>query len=259
MTRRQGIVFHESNHSYWIDGKRAVGVTTALKGIPKDEALKRWAAKLVASYTVDHIAELLQMLDHGGRGPTMQFLAELPNQRRDEAAVRGTQVHAYAERIIKGEEVEVPEALAPYVQSYVQYLDEWEPTTVGEELVVASRTHLYAGRLDSIQDIPGVGRAQVDYKTSGGVYGNYALQIAAYRYAEVYIDADGNERPMIPVDRTFILHLTPEGYQLIPVQAGEDEFRKFLVAKENYINNVQSRKLDKLIGAPMEPPVREFA
>src|SRR5689334_2346539 len=37
---------HGTWHSYTIDGKRAVGVTTALKGIPKD-ALVPWAAREV--------------------------------------------------------------------------------------------------------------------------------------------------------------------------------------------------------------------
>lgn len=258
---RKGItvIDHGNWHEYRIDGQRAVGVTTALKGIPKDDALKRWASKLVAEYTVDNIYDVKKMLDSGGRGPTIYFLAELPNQKRDDAAIRGTAVHGFAEQIIKGDEVEVPEHLAPYVEGYIRYLEDFDPTTVCEELVVANRTHLYAGRLDSIQDIPGHGRAQVDYKTSNRVYGEHALQVAAYRYAETYLADDGSEEPMIPVDETFVLHIMPGEYELIPVQSGPAEFEKFLVAKANYLNNVQSRKLDKLIGEPIEPPSRVFA
>jgi hypothetical protein len=246
---------YPNNHRYKIDGKWAIGVTTALKGIPKD-ALKHWAAKLVAEHVVDNIYDVKKMLDSGGRLPTIYFLKELPNQRRDDAAVRGTDVHALAEKYIKGEPIEVPEHLEAYVRGYAQYIDDWNPATVHEELVVANRAHGYAGTLDSIQDIPTLGRALVDYKTSNYVYGEHALQVAAYRHADIYIDTDGNEHPMLEVDRTFVLHIKPDDYDLIPVETGDAVFRKYLAAQANYVENVQSKKLDKLIGLPLERPER---
>lgn len=241
-------------HRYKIDGKWAIGVTTALKGIPKD-ALKGWAAKLVATHVVENIHEVKRMLDTGGARPTIHFLKELPNQRRDDAAVRGTEVHALAERYIKGEAIEVPSHLEPYVRGYAAYIEDFNPTTIHEELVVASRKHGYAGTLDSIQDVPSLGRCLVDYKTSNGVFGEYALQVAAYRFAEVYLDGD-TEHPMIPVDQALILHIKPDDYNLIPVQADEAAFAKYLAAQANYLANVQSNKLDKLIGLPLDPPER---
>jgi hypothetical protein len=255
-----GVQRHETKrgHYYTIDGKRAVGVTTGLNGIPK-EALKYWSAGEVASYVVDNINDIKRMIDTGGRNPAMWFLKEIPFQKRDDAAVRGTEVHAIAERYIRGESVDVPEHLMPYVEGYAAYIEDFNPTSVYEELVVGSRTHLYAGTLDSIQDIPGFGRAQVDYKTSNGVYGEYALQVAAYRYAEFMLDHDDNEQPMPEVDRTFILHIKPGDYELIEVAADEEAFEKFLVALRNYRENVQSKKLDKLILGPVEPPRQQLA
>jgi hypothetical protein len=241
-------------HGYTIDGKRAIGVTTALNGIPKD-ALKFWAAREVAQYAVDNIWDLKRMLDSAGPTPTMHFLKEIPFQKRDDAAVRGTDVHAIAERYIKGEDVEVAEHLRPYVDGYASYIDDFNPTSIHEELVVASRTHLYAGTLDSIQDIPGLGRALVDYKTSNGVYGETALQVAAYRYAECFLDSDGNEQPMIPVDLTYVLHIKPGGYELIELDANRETFeKKFLTSLANYRENVQSKKLDKLLLGAVQPP-----
>ena len=254
---RKGIkrIEYPNYHRYQIDGRWAIGVTTALKGIPKD-ALKLWAARLVAEHVVDNIYDVKKMLDSGGRLPTIHFLKELPNQKRDDAAVRGTDVHKLAEQYIKGEAIQVPEHLEPYVRGYAADIEDWNPTTVHEELVVANREHGYAGTLDSIQDIPGEGRVLVDYKTSGGVYGEYALQVAAYRHAEVYIDDDGNEHPMVQVDRALILHIQPYDYELIPVESGDDAFRKYLAAQANYLENVQSKRLDKLIGLPLTPPER---
>lgn len=246
---------YKNYHRYQIDGKWAIGVTTALKGIPKD-ALKVWSARLVAEHVVDHMDDVQRMLDNGGPGPTVHYLKELPNQKRDDAAIRGTDVHTLAVQYIRGEPVEVPAHLEPYVRGYAEYIDDWNPTTLYEELVVANRKHGYAGTLDSIQDIPNLGRALVDYKTSGGVYGEYALQVTAYRHAEVYVDEDGNEQPMMPVDATYILHIKPDDYALIPVESGEDAFRKYLAAQANYLENVQSKKLDKLLGLPLTPPER---
>ncbi|MFI0469265.1 hypothetical protein ACH347_34765 [Saccharopolyspora sp. 5N102] len=252
---RRGIVRvdYPTYHRYKIDGKWAIGVTTALKGIPKDDALKRWAARLVAEHAVNNIYDVKRMIDAGGTGPAIHYLKELPNQRRNDAAVRGTEVHQLAERYIQGDEIEVPEHLEPYVRGYAAYIEDFNPTTVHEELTVANRTHNYAGTLDSIQDIPGIGRALVDYKTSGGIYGEYALQCVAYRRAEVYLDADGDEQPMIPVDRVFILHIQPDDYALIPVQADDNAFAAYLAAQANYVANVQGRKLEKLIGSPIVP------
>lgn len=244
---------HGNWHSYTIDGKRAVGVTTALKGIPKD-ALVPWAAKEVATYVVDNIYDVKRMLDSGGKYPTIDFLKGIPNQKRDTAAVRGTDVHALAEKYIRGEEIEVTAETLPYVEGYATFIKDWNPTSLHEELVVASRTHMYAGTLDSIQDIPTLGRCLVDYKTGKGVYGEVALQVAAYRYAEVYLDVDGNEHPMVEVERTFVLHIQPDTYDLIPLVADEFAFQNYLKAQANYLANVQSRKLDKLIGLPLNPP-----
>lgn len=244
---------HGTWHSYTIDGKRAVGVTTALKGIPKD-ALVPWAAREVATYVVDNIYDVKRMLDSGGRYPTIDFLKGIPNQKRDTAAVRGTDVHGLAEKYIRGEEIEVSAEALPYVEGYAAFIKDWNPTSIYEELVVASRTHMYAGTLDSIQDIPTLGRCLVDYKTGKGVYGEVALQVAAYRYAEVFLDDDGNEHPMPAVDRTFVLHIQPDTYDLVPLVADEGAFQNYLKAQANYLANVQSKKLDKLLGLPLEPP-----
>lgn len=245
-------VFGRDSHYYKIDGKRAVGVTTALNGIPKDR-LVPWAARTVAEFAVDNYTLFGQMLESGGRGPTVKFLAETPTKKRDDAAERGTEVHTLIDPYINGEEIDVDPALEPYVRGYAMYVNDFNPKPIHTELVVASYRHTYAGTLDSIEDVPGYGVCLVDWKTSNGIYGSQVLQVAAYRYAEVYLDKDGNEHPMPPVDATFILHIQPDDYRMIPVKADELAFDKFLVAMENYRENVQSDKLKKLIGEPVRP------
>lgn len=248
----------KKGHYYKLDGKRVVGVTTALQGIPKG-ALVSWAARRVAEFAVDNYTLFGNMLDAGGRGPTVKFLTDVPPQERDDAAERGTEVHALAEKYIHGEEIDPDSDVLPYVRGYAQYIKDFNPRPVHTELVVASYLHKYAGTLDSIEDLDGYGRCLVDWKTSRGIYGSHALQVAGYRYAEVFLNADGEECPMLPIDHTFILHIKPDDYDLVPVQADELAFQKFLVALENYRENVQSDKLKKLLGEPVQPVVWEAA
>jgi hypothetical protein len=247
-------------HRYKIDGRWAIGVTTALKGVPKDDALKKWAARLVAEYAINHMDQVRNMIAEAGEGHAIHYLKEIPNQRFKSAGIRGTAVHALAEQYIKGREIAPDDELAPYAEGYAAFIEDFNPTSVHEELVVASREHMIAGTLDSIQDIPGHGRCLVDYKTSGGVYGEYALQVSAYEHMEVYLDPEtGKEQPMIPVDECLILHIKPHDYELIPVISNQETFRKFLTARDNYVANVQSKKLDKLLGIPLDPPRRDAA
>lgn len=250
----KGIKFFEKSHRYKIDGQWAVGVTTALKGIPKP-ALVQWSANEVARWAVDNIWTVKRVLDDGGFGPAFRMLSEIPNQKRDSAAMRGVQVHELAEKYIRDEEIELPEddPKWSYIRAYAAYINDFNPTSLHEELTVANREHMYAGRLDSIQDVPSLGLIQVDYKTGKGVYGEHALQCTAYERAEVYVDVDGNEQPMPKLAGSYVLHIQPDDYDLIPAETGDDAFTQFLAALENYRKNVKNR-LDGLLGAPVIPP-----
>lgn len=251
------IEFFESSHRYKVDGEFVVSVTTALKGIPKD-ALVRWAAKTVAEHAVDKLATVAATVDAMGTGPAVAMLASVPESQRDTAAVRGTEIHEIAERYIRGEAVEVPAELMPYVRGYARYVDDYEPESVYDEIMVANTVHGYAGKLDSLQRVRDLhdGLVLVDYKTSRKLRGQYALQCAAYRYAEFAQLPDGTCIDMPSVENVYILHIRPDAYDLVPVDAGPITFQRFLVAKENYLLNVQSDKLEKLIGQPLvRPPV----
>lgn len=245
------------SHYYTINGVRAVGVTTALDALPKH--LTRWAARTVSEYVVDHLDTVTSMLANGGRQPTVDYLVALPHQVRDSAGERGTDVHDLVFDIAQDKKVDVPNELMPYVRGALSYLDDYQPDVVLAETVVASYSYGYCGTLDSIQDVPGLGRVLVDWKTSNGLYGNHALQLPAYRFAEVYLDADGNEHPMIEVDDTYILHIKPDDYELVPVTAGRDQFDDFVNVLNVYRRIVQSDKAKKLLGQPLPKPVAVLA
>ena len=64
------------------------------------------------------------------------------------------------------------------------------------------------------------------------MYGDVAFQLAAYRYADRYLDGDGQPQPMPEVDATGVIWVRSDGYDLIPVVTNErvlTEFRHIAV------------------------------
>lgn len=216
-------------HWYKIDGRKADGVTSLLSdGLPKP-ALLPWGIKSVAEYAADHLDRLVEMQPMG-REAIVAALKQAPYTDRDRAAKRGTEVHGLAEKLINGEEVDVPDELAGHVESYVRYLDEWKPTPVLVEATVASRRWGYCGTLDAVYDLPDGRRIIGDIKTSrSGIFPEIVLQLAAYRYAEVYLDGD-DEKPMADVGITHAqgIWVRADGYDVYDLPADEQAFNKFL-------------------------------
>lgn len=240
MTEKLGIkrINSGKGHRYTIDGEPAVGVTTALKALPKP-ALMYWSARAVAEFTADHIEDLIgRMHAAGGREPLVHYLKAIPWQKRDTAAVQGTEVHRIAEQIHAGEDFGVPDHLTGYVEAYLEFLDDFGPTPLHTEFLVANRNPTYAGTGDAIMSFPKLGLGLVDIKTGKGVYGDAAYQLAAYRYAQILV-VDGDERPMIPVDFAAVIHVLEGGYELIEVEADEVAFDAFCHAHWLYTHELK--------------------
>ena len=228
------------------NGLAVPGVTTILKALPKD-ALINWAAETTAEVALNRWDELAAM-------PPADRLKALKRARYDvldKASNRGTQVHNIAEKLIHGERVTKPEGLEGYIDSYVRFLDEWDVDPVLVEAVVFSHTYGWAGTLDLIAKLPGLGLSLLDIKTSrSGIFGETALQIAGYRFADQYM-ADDGPQDMLEVDWTGAIHVTPNGYSLVPLEAGEDQLRAL-----RYVQQVGQVAADfrDLVGPPLDPP-----
>jgi len=167
-------------------------------------------------------------------------------------------VHALAEKLALGEEITVPEELRGHVESYVRFLDEWDVQPVLAEAVIVSHKHGYAGTLDLIADLAHPFRAGatqrwlLDVKTSrSGVFGETALQLAGYRYADRYVDDQGEEQPVPTVERTGVIHVRADGYSLVPVEAGHVQFRSLLYAQQIKAFCDEARDL---VGEALEAP-----
>lgn len=241
---------HGKGHSYVDDDGKLDSVTKLIgDGFPKP-ALINWAANTTASYAIDHWNQL-------STEPVSERMRKLKSARfaeRDRAARRGTEVHALAERLIRGDEVEVPDELAGHVESYVRFLDTWKPRPVLVETVVASRRWRYAGTLDMVVDLPDGQRVIADIKTTrSGIYPETAYQLAAYAHAETYLDADGTEQPMPELGITGALGVwvRGDGVDVHPVDISEVTHRSFLhiayVARQAQTNR-------DLVGAAIDAP-----
>lgn len=215
-------------HWYKLDGEKVDGVTTVLSnGIPKP-ALKAWGGRMVATFAVNNLATLNDLVSQGEPDAAIDLAKGAPFRDTDKAARRGTEVHGLAERIIRGEEVEVPDELTGHVDAYIDFLDDFGVRPVLVEVVLGNRTHRWMGTLDLVADLNDGHRWLLDLKTNrSGIFGEVALQLSAYRNAEFYLDGDGAEQPMPSVDRVGAVWIRADGYDLVPVDAGPATYRYF--------------------------------
>jgi hypothetical protein len=253
------------NHWYVDEetGAKLDGVTTIKgDGLPKP-ALINWAGDATAEYAVDHWDELSKL-------PPSERLKKIKGgryEKRDAAAAKGSTIHALAERLIAGERVTIPDGITGYVQSCVQFLDDFDARAVHVEAVVYSETRRHVGTLDLIADVllpdmpqydhiprgeDGYSRGLFDWKTGkSGIFGDVAMQLSPYRFSEYLVAADGEAIPMPDVDFCAGIHLRADGYSFVPLECGEEQYRDFLYIKE--VARIQAGLRD-LVGEPIVPP-----
>ena len=242
--------FSKAAHRYTMDGKSVSGVTTILgKALPKP-ALPYWAAKSVAEWVTDN-PEGLEQLRKMGRAPMVEALKNVPWEKRDVAAINGTDVHALAEKLIFGEKVDVPTHLVKRVEGLATLLDDFSIHPLLTEVSVGNRKLWYAGRLDTISVIDDENWL-LDFKTSSGVYGETGLQCAAYASAEFYVEDDkwDDEKPLPRIQRIGVIHITEDGSTLHELGNIKDNFKMFQHA--HYLASRQD-DIKNLVSAPLTP------
>lgn len=222
-----------SGHTYQLDGQPCPGVTTIISGgIPKP-ALMHWSARTVAEHIYNLDDDTVITMKHQNPSATINAWKNIPFQQRNKAAARGTTIHSYAEKLVKGHDVDVPIHLAGYVQACVDFLNEWRIAPIHVEAIVGNRQHHYCGTVDLICDLPDGRRALMDYKTSAsGIWPEAALQLAAYRNAEFVVDNDGDEYPIekLGINCAYAIWIKDGTYEVRPLQTGPEVFDVFLAA-----------------------------
>lgn len=224
-----------TGHGYQLDGVKVPGVTTILNALPKN--LSQWAADCAANEAIEHWNELAEL-------PLTKRLDRIRFAHKDTvkaAALRGTGIHGYGEKLVHGEDIQIPEEYLGPAQAYARFLDEWQIEPVATEVLVGNATHGYAGRGDLWGRIGKRDNAlaYIDVKTGKGIYESVVLQCAGYDGAELW-QPDGVEKPYEPVDLVAVAHVGPDSVRLIPIKGaagakpGVPEFRQFLYVKQTY-------------------------
>lgn len=226
----------DDKHRYrWNDGPLVPGVTTVQGMKDKSGPLVGWAKREVAACAVRNIDMLQQMVQTGGPDAALQWLKNLPDYQRDSSADLGSRVHSLAEAIALGHDPDIGEVEAPFIEAYRRdFLERHRPVFLSVEFMVYSQRYLYGGTADAAVVIDGE-TWLIDYKTGTGVYPDTALQLAALRWAD-WLGRDGDPKKYrIPQATRFgVVHIRPEGAQLIPYSVTEDDFLAFLACRQLY-------------------------
>lgn len=187
-------------HTYWLKvpvsdlypkGMKLVPGVTGISGLLTEAAsgLSPWAAKCAVEYLRD--AEGFTFTDEQAAGAVKAH-----TDKRDTAALRGTSVHKFVERIVSGETVPEADRKGKAEKEYkaaaavVEFLERERIKVMGCETKIFSRRHEYCGTMDLDVLMPDGARAAiVDIKTSKAFRVAHAMQIAAY------VDAREEEYP----------------------------------------------------------------
>jgi hypothetical protein len=103
------------------------------------------------------------------------------------------------------------------------FLVDMQPRIFGVVVTVYSDDPCYAGTLDLWAEVKKglfAGTWLWDWKSSKGVYGDYAIQLSAYRHAQRAL-VGGDDRAWGPdnAQRLGIVHIRPDGWTLHEVEA----------------------------------------
>jgi hypothetical protein len=227
------------------------GVTSIVGMLPKQDFLGPWQAGMAADLAIDSFDYLSQMAGRDRAG-ARRYIAGAARRYTEVRSKLGSRAHDVFERLMNGEDVDyVHPDIENHVEHFRQFMVAVNPELVRAEDVAWSYAHEYAGSFDAILrvwvDVQPDGKlvitpdrsgtpilVMVDYKTSKATYSDVALQLAAYRYADVIIDPEGVETPMPEIDSAAVLHITDDQWSFKGVRADLDVFEHFLNLRRTF-------------------------
>jgi hypothetical protein len=211
MTSR--ITISRAGHALGLDGDRIPTVTTIIGNSTPKPALLWWSARKAAEWAATH----RDLLDAIGEDEWIDQAAGAHNRERNKAALRGTDVHRYAEGLLSGEPIEIPDEHLAITRQAVDFMDAWRVQPIASERPCVNLEHRYGGTFDLIAKLADDKTWLLDWKTGKGPFAEQTLQLAAYAGCDIYRDADGNDQPMPEIDRLGFVMLSDDGWDLVPV------------------------------------------
>jgi len=215
-------------YTHPLTGEQVPSVTTIISGGVPKPALPRWAAKAAAEYAAK-TWDVLTALDADER---VALIKGAPWRESGAAADLGTAVHDAVDHWCRDAPMPAwAPGVEPFMEQFVDFLEQRQPEFLHNEVTVWNRTHGYAGTLDFIAAI-GSKVTLGDTKTGKGVYPEVALQLTALARAEFILHPDGTEEPLPTIEQLGVLHLRPKSWALVPVVTSDACWRAFLAAAE---------------------------
>lgn len=261
-TRKSELKFNKGNHTYY-DGKKWIPSVTGITGKMDDKGgLIDWAAKAVATCAIEEAAELSRLRRLGDDDAAHDWLWQAANRLRDGKGTSGSDLHDVADRMLSG--AEMPEYLDPNIkfmaENVTAFMVDYGVTSIHSEVRLYNRTLSYCGTTDDIGIVPQYGQLPliIDWKTSESMYrspkfshGKNAMQLAAYRGAEIMWWDDKSESDMVDINPEvgLIVMIRPEGYKVYEYDLVR-AWPQFERAIENYHWN---RNVDEISRGPIRP------
>lgn len=229
------VSFRDSDHTYFLEGKRIPSVTTLLGNLSKP-GLVWWSAKEGAAAVQARVLELGDEIESGlvnveGFASELYELARTAHaKRKNKAAAKGNVVHAAIERYHSDffnaapPDEDTPARVA--WDAFIEWFSGSGLRVVSTERKIVCPQGRYAGRLDLLlQDgelpiadhVPDLFVA--DIKTSNGVYSEMVLQNAGY--ADAIEHETGRQ-----VAGTKVLWLPEGADKLIVIERDREEWKR---------------------------------
>lgn len=163
------------------NGNKIESVTSFTRVIDKP-FLVPWAVKIGREFLIEKLNEGIKI--------TEELICEAANQhnvKREAAADIGTIIHKWIAQWIAGKgkkKVEIPkdEKIRNGILAFMKFQDEHKVKWLESERIVYSKEHNYAGILDAVGKI-GKDTVLIDFKSSNGLYPEFAFQAAGYQIA----------------------------------------------------------------------------
>ena len=233
MTTPKVQTLQRSGSRFYIEpttGEKQPGVTSILNMLPKP-FLTFWSAKMVAEAAYDNLGAVVNLAINNERQAAVDMLKAAPRRFTSGRATIGTDAHSVFEAMIKNEKPRITPDTEGHAKQFGAWLDEFQPTLLMAEETVWSDTYGYAGSFDAICEVGGE-TVIIDYKTSKSAYESVALQLAAYRFADHIVRADGNKVPIPKITAGAVLHIREDMHDFYPFKCDEEVFKTFVALRE---------------------------
>lgn len=232
-TKRRGeIEWHA--YSCGIHGVTDLPGCTTIINQKSKPGLETWFKRQGALAAVRQVGAIPSLLETATEDAVVKMLASAADKLRDTAGDMGTRVHEAVEAIVRRQPFEITDDIGPSVEGFRKWANDRKPKVMAAEFMVISEKHRY-GATGDLACILDEDLWLIDVKTSTGVYETTALQLAAIRWADHSGKPEDAKPYAVPQATRFgVLHVRPDGTQLVPFGVTEEDFGAFLACRTLY-------------------------